>query len=172
MREEKLGLSPGSERFDYPPILNAIVPLIMLIASGAYAWSLRAVVNPEMNLLLLKPLFAAIWLFLLVVLVDDVIPSIRLQAAWRASAQAPAPFRERFAPGTEANARLVVLATFAFACVGVGNGWLQYVVSAFIYLLVTGYLIGDRRPVTLVFQAIAFSIGLYLVLGTLLGVRF
>jgi len=172
LAEKEVDLTPVSERTDYPPLLNAVTPLVILFISAAYAWSLRDVVAPEMNLLLLKPLFIAIWGLLAVVIIKDVVPSIRLHAAWsKIASERRIPWRERFSPGTEAGAGLIVAATFAFAFFGPGHGPAIYVVSAFIYLAVVGYLIGDRNPVKLIAQAAIFSTGLYLIMGVLLGVR-
>ena len=169
--DPNIDLTPISERENYPPLLNAVVPMMMLIASGAYAWSLRDVINPEENLLLLKPLFIAIWILLIVVLFNDVVPSIRRHSIWAATAPPPKSLRERFAPGTEGGAGLIVAATFAFAFFGPGSGPVQYVASAFIYLMIAGYLIGERKPLLLIGQAAIFSVGLYLIMGALLGVR-
>jgi hypothetical protein len=94
-----------------------------------------------------------------------------MQGAWAARPRQSLSLSERFAPGTEAGAGLIVAATFAFAFFGPGSGRVQYVVSAFLYLLVAGYLIGDRKPLSLVVQAAIFSLGLYLIMGVLLGVR-
>jgi hypothetical protein len=165
-------LTPTIERTDYPPLLNVALPALILIISIVYAWSLRDIFKPEMNLLMLGPLLVAIWVLLLIVIVKDVIPSVRLQKSWAlAAAGHRKPWRERFAPGTEAGAGLVVAATFAFALHGPGDGPISYVVSAFLYLVVAGYLIGDRKPVRLIAQAAILSSGLYLIMGFLLGVR-
>ena len=59
--EAEPDLTPAIDRPDYPPLLNVGMPVLMLVVSGAYAWSLRDMVNPGMNLLLLKPLFVVIW---------------------------------------------------------------------------------------------------------------
>ena len=45
MSEQELDLTPATERTDYPPLLNAAVPALMLIVSLAYAWSLRDITN-------------------------------------------------------------------------------------------------------------------------------
>jgi uncharacterized membrane protein len=165
-------LTPVLERTDFPPLLNVIVPAVILVVSVAYAWSLRDIVNARMNLLFLKPVFVVIWGLVLIVVVRDVIPSIRQHAQWRErSSQRSATWRERFASGTEAGAGLVVLATFVFAVFGPGNGPTQYLVSTFLYLLVVGYLIGDRHPVKLIAQAAILATGLYLLMGVALGVR-
>jgi hypothetical protein len=122
MSEQELDLTPVTERTDYPPILNAAVPALMLVVSLAYAWSLRDIVNPQMNLLLLRPLFVVIWVLLLIVIVKDVVPSIRLHREWSKQAtQRSVSWQERFAPGTEAGAGLVVLATFLFSIFGPGD---------------------------------------------------
>jgi hypothetical protein len=171
MDEQEVDLRPVTEGGEYPPLLDLVVPAMMLVASLAYAWSLRDLVNPSMNLLLLKPLFVAIWALLVVVILKDVIPALRLH---RASTQAPAggrSWRQHFAPGTEACAGLVVAATVAFSLVGTGNGAVVYLVSTFIYLLVAGYLIGDRSAVRLIAQAALCTAGLYFIMGVLLGVR-
>jgi hypothetical protein len=172
VNQQEPDLTPVSERLDYPPLLNAITPAIILIVSAAYAWSLRNMVNADMNLLLLRPLFVAIWGLLLVVLIKDTLPSIRLHGAWmKASARTSRPWHVRFAPGTEAGAGLVVAATFVFSLFGPGDGPFVYLASLFIYLTVAGYLIGDRKPVRLVMQAALCAIGLYLVMAVILGVR-
>jgi hypothetical protein len=172
MDEQEVDLRPVTEGGDYPPLLDLAVPAMMLVASVVYAWSLRDLVNPSMNLLLLKPLFVAIWALLLAVIVKDVVPVLRLH---RASSRAPLESgrhgRQRFAPGTEAAAGLVVAATVAFSLVGTGNGALVYLVSTFIYLVVAGSLIGDRKPVKLIAQAALCTAGLYFIMGVLLGVR-
>lgn len=173
MSDQELDLTPVTERTDYPPLLDLAVPVVILVASAAYAWSLRDVTNPKGNLLFLKPLFVAIWALLLVVIIKDLIPALKLHGEWRkAVAGRPhKPWRKRFAPGTEAGAGLVVAATFAFAVHGPGDGPISYVVSAFLYLTVAGYLIGDRKPVRLIAQAAILSTGLYLIMGYVLGVR-
>lgn len=172
MSGQELDLTPVTERTDYPPLLNAAVPALMLIVSLAYAWSLRNIVNPEMNLLLLRPLFIAIWVLLLIVIVKDVVPSIRLHREWsRRAERGSIPWRARFAPGTEAGAGLVVFATLLFAFFGPGDGPLVYVACAFAYLAFVGYVIGERNRIWLILQAAVLSVGLYLVMGTLLGVR-
>jgi len=164
-------LTPTLERADYPPLLNIALPALILIISIAYAWSLRDIVNPGMNLLLLKPLFVAIWVLLAAVIVKDVIPSIRLHREWaRSRPTERRSLREQFAPGTEMGAGLVVAATFAFALFGPGLGRTVYIASSFAYLLVAGYLIGDRQPLWLIGQAALLSIGLYLVMGVVLAV--
>ena len=164
-------LTPTLERSDYPPLLNVALPALILVISIAYAWSLRDIFNPEMNLLLLRPLFVAIWILLAVVIVKDVVPSIRLHREWmKHRVRQHKSFSERFAPGTELGAGLVVAATFAFAYFGPGNGSRVYVVSAFLYLAVAGYLIGDRQPIWLIGQAAILSAGLYIVMGVILGV--
>ena len=76
-----------------------------------------------------------------------------------------------FVPGTELGAGLVVAATFVFAF-ALGHGSIVYVSSTFCYLLVAGYLIGDRDPYWLVSQAVLSAAGLYLIMGVLLGVSF
>jgi hypothetical protein len=170
--EQEPNLTPMTEGGDYPPLLNVAVPVLILITSTAYAWSLRDLVNPGMNLLLLKPLFLAIWALLLVVFVKDVLPSIRLHKEWKARPAGRAlSWRQRFAPGTEAAAGLVVAATFVLSLFGTGNGPAVYLVTTFIYLLVVGYLIGDRKPVRLIAQAAICCAGIYLIMGVLLGVR-
>ena len=160
-----------TERTDYPPLLDLAVPVVILVSSVAYAWSLRDVTNPKGNLLFLKPLFVMIWALLLVVIIKDLIPALKLHGEWRKAVAGRPPWRERFAPGTEAGAGLVVAATFAFAVHGPGDGPISYVVSAFLYLIVAGYLIGDRKPVRLIAQAAILSAGLYLIMGYVLGVR-
>lgn len=165
-------LTAVTDRLDYPPLLNAVMPALILIVSTVYAYSLRGMVNADMNLLLLRPLFVAIWALLLIVLIKDVIPSIRLHQAWRARApQSRKAWRERFAPGTEAGASLIVAATFFFSLYGPGHGAIVYLVSTFVYLMVVGYLIGDRQPVKLVTQAALCAGGLYFLMGVALGVR-
>jgi hypothetical protein len=165
-------LTPAVERPDYPPLLNVIMPVLMLVVSAVYAWSLRDMVNPGMNLLLLKPLFVAIWVLLLIVCVKDVLPSIRLHALWRRTAPSIRPsWRERFAPGTEAGAGLIVAATFFFSLYGPGHGAIAYLAGTFLYLMVVGYLIGDRQPVKLITQAALCAGVLYLLMGVALGVR-
>ena len=165
-------LTPAIDRPDYPPLLNVVMPVLMLVVSGAYAWSLRDMVNPGMNLLLLKPLFVAIWALLLIVLVKDVIPSVRLHALWRMTAPRIRPtWRARVAPGTEAGAGLIVAATFLFSLYGPGHGAVAYLAGTFIYLMVVGYLIGDRHPVKLIAQAGLCAAALYLLMGVALGVR-
>lgn len=170
MSEQEIDLTPMTERTEHPPFLDAAVPAIMLIASGAYAWSLRDIVNADLNLLFLKPLFIAIWGFLLLVVVKEVIPSVRRQGEWnRKFAGASWTWRERFAPGTEGGAGLIVAATFAFSLHGPGRGPVSYIVSAFLYLAVVGYLIGDRQPFRLIAQAAVLSASLYFIMGFLLG---
>jgi len=173
LSDQELDLTPVTERTDYPPLLDLAVPVVVLVSSAAYAWSLRDVPNPNGNLLFLKPLFVAIWALLLVVIIKDLIPALKLHGEWRkaVASRAYKPWRERFAPGTEAGAGLVVAATFAFALHGPGDGPISYVVSAFLYLVVAGYLIGDRKPVRLIAQAAILSTGLYLIMGYVLGVR-
>jgi hypothetical protein len=170
--QTELDLTPVAERLDYPPLLNVVMPVLMLVVSGAYAWSLRDMVNPGMNLLLLKPLFVVIWALLLIVLLKDVVPSIRLHALWRTIAPATRPsWSQRFAPGTESGAGLIVAATFLFSLYGPGHGAVAYLVGTFIYLMVVGYLIGDRHPVKLTMQAGMCAATLYLLMGVALGVR-
>ena len=170
--QEKADLMPEGEPPDYPPLLNVVMPVLMLVVSAAYAWSLRDMVNPGMNLLLLKPLLVAIWVLLLIVFVKDVVPSVRLHAVWRqTAARNRIPWRERCAPGTEAGAGLIVAATFFFSLYGPGHGRVAYLAGTFVYLMVVGYLIGDRQPVRLILQAALCAIGLYLLMGVALGVR-
>ena len=172
MSEQAPDLMPETDPADYPPLLNVVMPVIILFVSAAYAWSLRDMVNPGMNLLLLKPLFLAVWALLAIVFVKDVIPSIRLHRAWSmAASRSSISWRERFAPGTEAGAGLVVAATFAFSLYGPGDGPIAYLVSTFVYLMVAGYLIGDRKPLRLIAQAAICATGLYLIMGLALGVR-
>jgi hypothetical protein len=172
LSQEEPDLTPAVERPDYPPLLNAVMPVLMLAVSAAYAWSLRDMVNPGMNLLLLKPLFVGIWVLLLIVSVKDVVPSIRLHALWRMTApRTRQVWRERFAPGTEAGAGLIVAATFLFSLYGPGHGAVAYLAGTFIYLMVVGYLIGDRQPARLIIQAALCAVGLYLLMGVALGVR-
>jgi hypothetical protein len=172
MSERELDLTPVTERTDYPPLLNAAVPALMLIVSVAYAWSLRDIVNAQMNLLLLRPLFVAIWVLLLIVIVKDVVPSIRLHREWsRSAVRRSISWQERFAPGTEAGAGLVALATLLFAFFGPGDGPSIYIACAFLYLVFVGYVIGERNRFWLILQAAVLSIGLYLIMGTFLGVR-
>jgi hypothetical protein len=172
MSEQELDLTPVTERTDYPPILNAAVPALMLVVSLAYAWSLRDIVNPQMNLLLLRPLLVVIWVLLLIVIVKDVVPSIRLHREWsKQAAQRSVSWQERFAPGTEAGAGLVVLATFLFSIFGPGDGRWIYITSAFLYLAFVGYVIGERNWLWLILQAAFLSVGLYLLMGWFLGVR-
>jgi len=167
--ERDVDLTPAFERRDYPPLLDLAVPLLILVSSGLYAWSLRDIGNPETNLLLLKPLFIAIWSLLAGILLKDLVPTLRAQREWSRTAGPRRPLAARFAPGTELGAGLVVAATFAFAF-GPGHGPAVYLVTAFLYLLVVGYLIGDRNIVWLVGQAVLLSAGLYLIMGVLLGV--
>ena len=164
---------PSAEVWEYPPLLNVIVPAMILVVSGAYAWSLRTIVNPEMNLLLLKPLFLVIWVLLVVVVIVDTIPSIRRHRAWlQATArQSPGHWHETFGPRSEATAGLVVVATLAFSFFGPGRGAAYYLASLFVYLCVAGYLIGDRKLPRLIIGSALCSAGLYVVMGLLLGVR-
>jgi hypothetical protein len=162
-------LTPASDRQDCPPLLDLAVPLLILMTSGLYAWSLRDMANPESNLLLLKPLFIAIWLLLAGILLKGLVPTLRAQRVWSRAAGPRRPLANRFAPGTELGAGLVVAATFAFAF-GPGHGPVIYLISAFLYLLAVGYLIGDRKPFWLIGQAALLSAGLYLIMGILLGV--
>jgi hypothetical protein len=172
MSEQELDLTPVTERTDYPPILNAAVPALMLVVSIAYAWSLRGIVNAEMNLLLLRPLFVAVWVLLLIVIVKDVVPSIRLHLERSRHAERRSiSWSERFAPGTEAGAGLVVFATLLFSIFGPGDGPRIYIACAFAYLALVGYVIGERNWVWLIPQAAILSIGLYLIMGWFLGVR-
>ena len=164
----------SEQEFEYPPLLNVVFPVVVLAISAAYAWSLRGVVNFDMNLLLLKPLFIAIWGFLLIVIVNDVIPAPRQQREWRrrrSGVGKGVPWQARFAPGTEAGAALVVAATFVFTFFGPGDGAVTYLISAFIYLTFVGYVIGDRSPIWLFSQAAVLAAGLYFIMGVLLGVR-
>jgi hypothetical protein len=172
MQQADADLAPVIERPDYPPLLNVVMPVLMLVVSAAYAWSLRDMINPGMNLLLLKPIFVAIAVLLAIVFVKDVVPSIRLHRVWKLTApRVRVPWRERFAPGTEAGAGLIVAATFFFSLYGPGHGAVAYLAGTFIYVLVVGYLIGDREPVWLILQAALCSTGLYLLMGVALGVR-
>jgi hypothetical protein len=164
-------LTPTLERADYPPLLNVVLPALVLVIPVAYAWSLRGIFNAEMNLLLLKPLLVAIWVLLAIIIIKDVVPSIRLHREWmKHRVRQHKSLSERFAPGTEMGAGLVVAATFAFAFFGPGNGTRAYLVSAFLYLAVAGYLIGDRQPIWLIVQAALLSAGLYVVMGVILSV--
>jgi hypothetical protein len=171
MSEQEIDLTPMTERADYTPLLDAAVPALILISSVAYAWSLRDIPSPELNLLFLKPLFVVIWGILLIVVVREVIPALLRYGEWRRASVGSASWREWFAPGTEGQAALVVAATFAFSLHGPGDGPVAYLVSAFLYLMVVGYLIGDRQPLRLIAQAAILSIGLYLIMGVALGVR-
>lgn len=172
MDESEIDLTRAVETGEYPPLLNAVIPLIILVTTIAYAWSLRNIVNFDMNLLLLKPLLIAIWGFLLLVIVKDVFPAPREQKSWSASrVRRGVPWQARFAPGTEAAAGLVVAATFLFTFFGPGDGAVAYLVSAFVYLTFVGYVIGDRNPIWLIGQAAALAGGLYFIMGVLLGVR-
>jgi hypothetical protein len=152
------------------PVLAVLPPAIILVGSAAYAWSLTGVPNPEMNLLLLRPLLAAIWLLLLLVVVREVLPAFRRSGAPTSDAIS-AVQAARFQPGTEGAAGLVVAATFVFSLVGVGGGAPRYLASLFAYLSVTGYLLGDRQLPMLTFRAALCAVGLYLVMGLVLGVR-
>lgn len=172
MSDQDLSEDMVTEGLDYPPLLNAVVPTLILVLSVAYAWSLRDVPNPDMNLLLLRPLLVITWILLGVVILRDVVPSIRLHGRWLMDAS-----RHRFgwgdllSPGTEANAALVVAATFGLALFGPGDGPIVYIVSVFAYLLVTGYILNDRHIGKLALQAALGTAGLYLVMGVALGVR-
>src|SRR5690606_30075569 len=100
------------------------------VGSAAYAWSLQGIVNDEMNLLLLRPLFVVIWLLLAAVVFREVVPAIRRQLAWnQRSTKQASSWRERFAPGTELGAGLMVAATFGFSMIGPGDGPVIYLVS-------------------------------------------
>lgn len=170
LSDQEPDLAPVIEGSEYPPLLNLAVPAILVVMSCAYAWSLRGITNPEMNLLLLKPLFIVIFVLLLALVVTDIVPSIRAFRT-RTRPGAAVPWNERFARGTEPGAGLIVAATLLFSFFGPGDGPVAYVISAFIYLLVVGYLIGDRRPSRLILQAGILAAGLYSVMGVLLGVR-
>lgn len=170
MSEEQSGPPPPVESGGIPPLLNLAVPAIMLCVTVAYAWSLRGIVNAQMNLLLLKPVLFVFWVLLGVIIVKDVVPSIRLQMAGRPAA----PARSRtvwLEPRSEAAAGFVVLATLGFAFTGPGHGPIVYLASLFAYLGVAGYLIGDRKLPKLILVAALCSVGLYVVMGLLLGVR-
>lgn len=164
--------APSEPPFNHPPLLELVVPGLMLVGSLGYAWSLRGVTNGEMNLLLLRPLFVLVWVILLLVILREVIPAVRASRLWH-ERQAPdqRPWRERIAPGTQLGAGLVVLATLVFAFFGPGDGAIVYIASVFVYLAVTGYLLGDRTVPTLILRAACCTLGLYLVMGVVLDVR-
>lgn len=160
------------EAADYHPALDLVVPMVMLVTSVAYAWSLRNIADPELNLLFLKPIFAIIWVFLLLVGVSYVIPTLRLLAAGTRKTGVPAvPLRRRFGPGTEGGAGLVVIATFVYALVAL-NGTEVFIASTCIYLMLSAWLIGERRPLPILAQGLLGTGGIYLVMGVLLGVKF
>lgn len=161
------------EAASYPPLLDLVVPGVMLVSSVAYAVSLRTIPNPDMNLLLLKPLFVVLWLLLALVILKSAIPAVRAHLARRRALAGtpPVPWRERLAPGTELGAMLVVAATFVYAFFGPGRGPVAYVAALFVYLLVAGYAMGDRQPLALLLRAGLCTLGIYLLMGVLLGVR-
>jgi hypothetical protein len=151
------------------PALEAVVPLVMLVVSVAYAWSLRNVPEPHLNLLFLRPLFALLWVLLLIVLTRETIPSLR--APWSRTSEGRKPAAERFASGTEGSAFLVVVATLIYAFVSVYGDEI-YIASTLVYLVVTSILIGERRPVRIIAQSVLGTAGIYGIMVGLLGVRF
>jgi hypothetical protein len=166
------GTKTSAPEGGYHPLLDLIVPAMILILSVAYAFSLRNIVDPELNLVFLRPIFAIIWVLLVIVGVRDVWPILR--ALFRGQIRrstSKVPLRGRFRPGTEGGAALVVVATFIYALVALQGDWV-FIVSTFIYLVVASYLIGERKPIALLAQGVLGTAGIYLVMGVLLGVRF
>lgn len=145
----------------------------------SFSWSLsstpgvlRGIQDPELNLLLLRPVFAIIWVLLLFVVVRDVWPVLRALTADKIEQAAPpVPLRKRFRPGTEGGAGLVVIATLIYGAVAM-NGDGVFLASTAIYLAVAAYLVGERKPVAILAQAVLGTAGIYIIMGVLLGVRF
>ena len=166
---------------EYHPALDWIVPVVILVTSVAYAWSLRNIADPELNLLFMKPVFAIVWVFLLLVVVRDLIPSLR--GLGRSVRAAPVPtktsaepasaisWHERFRPGTEGGAFLVVVATLVYALVAL-NGTVVFLTSTCIYLMLSAWLIGERHPLAMLAHGVLGTGSIYLVMGVMLGVRF
>jgi hypothetical protein len=156
----------------YHPLLDLVMPVVILVSSVAYAWSLRDIVDPELNLLFLRPVFAIMWVLLLMVGVRDVWPVLR---AWFAgelrSASSPTPWRQRFRPGTEGGASLVVAATLVYAVVAL-QGDVVFIISTAAYIVTASYLVGERRPIALLAQGGLGTAAIYLIMGVMLGVRF
>jgi hypothetical protein len=156
----------------YHPLLDLVMPAVILVTSVAYAWSLRDIVDPELNLLFLRPVFAILWALLLIVGARDVWPIL---SAWLAGdlrrAPSPIPWHQRFRPGTEGGAGLVVAATLVYAVVAL-QGDVIFIASTCAYLAGASYLVGERRPLALLAQAGLGTAGIYLVMGVILGVRF
>jgi uncharacterized membrane protein len=161
----------GDDVPDYPPLLDAVFPALVLIGSSAYAVSLIGITNEEMNLLLLKPLLVVVWLLLAIVVVREIIPAIRRQRVWSAARPARQSLGESLAPGSEFGAGLVVLLTLAFALVGPGDGPPVYVTGLFIYLTLCGWLLGERQWLRLLLTSALCAGGLYAVMGLVLKVR-
>lgn len=157
---------------DYHPALDLVMPLLILVVSVGYAWSLWGIVEPELNLLLLRPIFAIIWVLLMFVAVTDVGPAI---AAWargegRRTGARPA-LAEQFKPGTEGCAGLVVAATLVYGAVAT-NGPVVFIISTAVYLSVAAWIVGERRPLAVAGQGLLGTALIYLVMGVMLGVRF
>ena len=157
---------------DYHPLLDLVLPLVILVASVTYAWSLRNIVDPELNLLFLRPVFAIIWVLLLFVGFRDVWPVLRaLLAGELRRPPSQVPWRRRFRPGTEGGAALVVIATLIYAFVAMQGDWV-FIASTFVYLAGASYLVGERNPIALLAQGVLGTAGIYLIMGVALGVRF
>ena len=156
----------------YHPLLDLVMPVVILVSSAAYAWSLRDIVDPELNLLFLRPVFAILWVLLLMVGIQDVWPVLRaLFSGELGRASSPTPWRQRFRPGTEGGAGLVVVATLVYAVVAL-QGDVVFVVSTAAYLATASYLVGERRPIALLAQGGLGTAAIYLIMGVMLGVRF
>lgn len=150
------------------PALDLIVPLVILVSSLAYAWSVRRIADPELNLLFLRPVFVILWVLLGIVAVRDLWPRLRAHAAGRPTAPEA---RLSIKPGSEGGAGLVVLATLIYAIVAM-HSEAAFLASTSIYLIAASWLIGERSIVRMLAQGVLGTIGIYLVMFVMLGLRF
>lgn len=150
------------------PVLDLIVPLVILASSLGYAWSLRRIADPELNLLFLRPVFVILWVLLGIVVVRDLWP--RLRAHTGGGGYAPRP-RLSIMPGSEGGAGLVVLATLIYA-VAAMHSEAVFLASTCVYLIAASWLIGERSIVRMLAQGLFGTGGIYLVMFVILGLRF
>jgi hypothetical protein len=145
---------------------EVLVPVLMTGWILVYAWDLRDVPERHINWLLLMPLMAVCLALLLVILVWSLLPSLRAGVAPSAEGSgADAGFRIL---GLDYRPIGIVVLLAGYASVAFTSA---YVPATIGFLLASAFLLGERRPLSLILLALTTTAVLYAVGHWVLGIE-
>jgi hypothetical protein len=155
-----------------PRWLEFLVPIIMLVVSVAYAIELKDIARPELNLLLLQPLAIVFWALLIAAGWLFLLPLVKGRSgpppAERIQTNSPSGWRESLAEDSALRPRLLTGLLIIYALVVFHS---NYVVSTFCFLVLTGFLLGQRTLLGLGALAVIGTGVLYVTATYILEIR-